>query len=88
MAAGLVAGARTLGQSGVKLKDTSRTGALGPGAAPRSEGGADQSLTRRVQGAVTRAALTRAAVNSAALTRREPVVDQNQRSSTCATPSS
>ncbi len=30
VAAGLVAGARTLGQSGVKLKDTSRTGALCP----------------------------------------------------------
>jgi len=31
VAAGLVEGARTLGQSGVKLKDTSRTAPLGPG---------------------------------------------------------
>jgi len=29
--AGLVDGARSLGQSGVNLKDTSRTDALGPG---------------------------------------------------------
>jgi len=31
VAAGLVQGAGQLGQSGVKLKDTSRTAALGPG---------------------------------------------------------
>ena len=31
VAAGLVEGARTLGQSGVKLKNTSRTASLGPG---------------------------------------------------------